>query len=547
MPTVTAFEREKREVETILASGIFNRAPNLAHLLKYVCTKYFEGAAREIKEYNIAVEALGRPAEFDQKRDSIVRVEAHRLRKRLKEYYEREGADHEIHIQIPSGQYTPHFVTSAVSVVEPSPGVVTEDAALPDPTDPPQSVIAAAEWAVEPAPVELSEQPPTSLVTLTESHLPPISGPPAESGTRPRRRLWFLAAVVVLLGTAIIVLLDHSRNASEAGIDEPPVAADASKSIRILAGVENGSYVDAFERTWQSDRYFSGGYVTQSPRTHPVTGTRDHRIYQNRREGGFQYNIPLTPGTYELKLYFAETVFGENNVAGGGETTRIFDVSMNGKPLMATFDVINDAGSGAADVKVFKDVSPASDGKLHLNFTPETNPAFVNAIEIVPSMPGKMLPIRIVARDRGFKDSQNRYWDPDRYAQGGLLIARPESNVAGADPELFRSERFGNITYAIPVPQPGRYGVTLYFAENWFGPGNPGSGGIGSRVFDILINGVAVRRNFDIFRESGGVGHFATVALHGLESNHQGKVVIALIPARNYACINALEIIDESK
>ena len=81
MQTAEMFEKEKLEVETLLASGVFSRAPNLAHLLKYVCAKYFEGAADEIKEYNIAVEALGRRPEFDQKRDSIVRVEAHRLRK----------------------------------------------------------------------------------------------------------------------------------------------------------------------------------------------------------------------------------------------------------------------------------------------------------------------------------------------------------------------------------------------------------------------------------------------------------------------------------
>src|SRR5258708_6251227 len=112
MPTLTSLEREKQEVAAVLASGIFNRAPNLAHVLTYVCAKYFEGAAADIKEYNIAIEALGRPPEFDQKRDSIVRVEAHRLRKRLKEYYEREGAAHEIHIEIPSGQYTPHFVAT---------------------------------------------------------------------------------------------------------------------------------------------------------------------------------------------------------------------------------------------------------------------------------------------------------------------------------------------------------------------------------------------------------------------------------------------------
>src|ERR1044072_6986223 len=104
------FRQERQELDVILASGIFNRAPNLAHLLTYVCTQYFQGTGEQIKEYNIAVEALGRPANFDQKRDSIVRVEAHRLRKRLQEYYTSEGADHQLHIALPPGNYVPQFV-----------------------------------------------------------------------------------------------------------------------------------------------------------------------------------------------------------------------------------------------------------------------------------------------------------------------------------------------------------------------------------------------------------------------------------------------------
>src|SRR5580658_9906772 len=110
MNAAADFVQEKNELQSVLASGIFNRAPNLAHVLTYVCGQYFEGAAEQIKEYNIAVEALGRPAEFDQKRDSIVRVEAHRLRKRLREYYEAEGAGHTVRIDIPPGQYAPTFV-----------------------------------------------------------------------------------------------------------------------------------------------------------------------------------------------------------------------------------------------------------------------------------------------------------------------------------------------------------------------------------------------------------------------------------------------------
>src|SRR5258708_6824906 len=121
MPSTVGLREEKAELDAVFASGIFSRAPGLAQMLNYVCSKYFEGQSDQVKEYNIAVEALGRPAGFDQKRDSIVRVEAHRLRKRLSEYYEAEGAEHAIRIEIPPGQYAPKFLPRGAPVPSLSP------------------------------------------------------------------------------------------------------------------------------------------------------------------------------------------------------------------------------------------------------------------------------------------------------------------------------------------------------------------------------------------------------------------------------------------
>src|SRR5690242_15570136 len=104
------FAQERQELEQLLASGVFDRAPSLAQVLTYVCEKYFDGTSQQIKEYNIAVDALGRSPEFDQKKDSIVRVQVHRLRERLTEYYQKEGATHAVHILIPQGQYVPQFL-----------------------------------------------------------------------------------------------------------------------------------------------------------------------------------------------------------------------------------------------------------------------------------------------------------------------------------------------------------------------------------------------------------------------------------------------------
>lgn len=522
MPTLAGFEQEKRELEAVLASGIFHRAPNLASLLNYVCTKYFEGATDEIKEYNIAVEALGRSPEFDQKRDSIVRVEAHRLRKRLRAYYETEGADHQVQIEIPPGQYTPRFV----STVE----------------HPPESV--AAVQTVEPV-IRIVPAVELEPVTLPGAIRPVPGG--ATTGNSSRRWLpWLLLLAVAVIGV-IVWTARQSPGRSRAGAADLQTSVVSADDVRILAGVPEGTYTDSLNRLWVSDRFYQNGTATDMPHAPVILGTHDQRLFQHHREGTFSYRIPLKPGVYEMRLYFAETVYGENNIAGGGETSRIFDVYANGAPLLPGFDIVRDAGSLTADVRVFKDISPDKDGKLSLDFRANTNSALVNAIEITPGIKGLMRPIRMAAREHEVRDAAGHQWDPDRYAHGGQLAPRTYANVPGGpDPELFRSERFGSLTYTIPVAQPGRYGVTLYFAENWFGPGMAGGGGEGSRMFDILCNGVFVRQSFDIFREAGGSGRATAVSLHGVEPNHRGKIVISLDPITNYALLNALEIVDES-
>ena len=203
--------------------------------------------------------------------------------------------------------------------------------------------------------------------------------------------------------------------------------------MRILAGHQNGDYADRLGRIWQSDRYFQGGSVFES-HDHPIYGTREPKIYQSRREGSFAYEIPLPPGVYELRLHFAETLFGENNVAGGGESSRVFNVSINGKEALHEFDVIGEVGPSTADVRAFKDISPAADGKVHLNFESFNNQPLLSAIEIVPGTPGKLRPIRMLSLDRPYVDKQGRFWEPDRYARGGQLVVRTKPVEGALDP-----------------------------------------------------------------------------------------------------------------
>ena len=106
----TTLEKKRAELQAVLQSPLFVRSPTLTHLLSHLCEKTFAGEGDQIKEYSIAVDVFGRPDSFDQDVDSIVRVEANRLRKRLAEYYSGEGASHRMRITVPVGQYIPVFV-----------------------------------------------------------------------------------------------------------------------------------------------------------------------------------------------------------------------------------------------------------------------------------------------------------------------------------------------------------------------------------------------------------------------------------------------------
>jgi len=99
----------RAELRDVLQSESFTRSPGLSGLLSYLCDKALLGQSDQIKEYSVALDVFGRQESFDQDSDSIVRVQANRLRKRLAEYYAGEGSTHRIQITIPVGQYVPLF------------------------------------------------------------------------------------------------------------------------------------------------------------------------------------------------------------------------------------------------------------------------------------------------------------------------------------------------------------------------------------------------------------------------------------------------------
>jgi len=99
----------REELRSILTSARFRQSPRLGKLLLYICRSTLVNEAEPITEYTIALDVLGKGESFKEGKDAIVRVEVHRLRKRLAEFYENEGEAHRVRIVIPSGNYAPQF------------------------------------------------------------------------------------------------------------------------------------------------------------------------------------------------------------------------------------------------------------------------------------------------------------------------------------------------------------------------------------------------------------------------------------------------------
>jgi hypothetical protein len=252
--------------------------------------------------------------------------------------------------------------------------------------------------------------------------------------------------------------------------------------------------------------------------------------------GNFRYDIPLKPGVYELRLRFAEIVGDADPLGSPGRNP--FDVSINGAVELGDFDVATDAGgANIADERVFTDVRPGRDGKLRIKFAGAR--AQVSAIEILPGLPGKMRPVRIVAAAESQYDSGGNLWMADQYYQGGTLARRNVVVTDTPDPSLYESERSGHFTYAIPVAK-GRYRVTLKFANTSPAPPRPGQ-----RSFDVHCNGEKLLSSFDVAAEAGRRNRALDKVFRNIPANAQGKVVFAFVPLTGHAFVNAIEVVSE--
>jgi hypothetical protein len=165
-------------IERIRDSQKFKRAERLRELLLYIATQSIKRGVSAIPEQEIGGAVFGRSSDYDTSLDNIVRVNASELRKRLEHYFENEGAQETLVVEIPRGAYIPVFYRRLLQGEEESH----------------ETLDAGTDFSIEENDIELEEfSASTSL--------------PEQWETNSRRGFWAMAGCASLLACGIVFLL----------------------------------------------------------------------------------------------------------------------------------------------------------------------------------------------------------------------------------------------------------------------------------------------------------------------------------------------------
>ena len=196
----------RRQLDRILAYSSFRNSRRYQAFLRYVVEEKLQGNSVHLKERMIGVAVFHQPLDYDTNANSVVRVTAGEIRRRLAQYYLEADPGNEILIELPLGSYVPEFH-------------LYEPAALPEVTlpEPQQEVLSESK--------ESSEK--KSLVA-------------DETESLPKRSLRSFKAIAVLLGCGLLVsaVISASRRGASVTSESDRIwkGAFASQSVLICAG-----------------------------------------------------------------------------------------------------------------------------------------------------------------------------------------------------------------------------------------------------------------------------------------------------------------------
>jgi tetratricopeptide (TPR) repeat protein len=231
----------------VASSAPFLHSVQLQRLLRFLVEETLAGRGDRLKEYVIGVEVFGRPSSFDPHLDSLVRVEARRLRGALETYYRTEGFGDPILVEVPKGGYHPVFrrrVPAASSAEETS---AAHSRSVPPASDPKGATR-------------------TSIREATPSRTP-------------------IAAVALVLGACVGVMVVLAALGSRGA----PVEALTDRDSIVIAGFANSTGEPVF------DHALKQGLVTeleQSPFLNVVSESRVEQVLRQMRRSSSEQNSP---------------------------------------------------------------------------------------------------------------------------------------------------------------------------------------------------------------------------------------------------------------
>ncbi|WP_162417708.1 malectin domain-containing carbohydrate-binding protein [Cyclobacterium roseum] len=269
---------------------------------------------------------------------------------------------------------------------------------------------------------------------------------------------------------------------------------------------------------WNSMR-FSGENTTNnfynSSKVFEEATASSYSLFQTERYGeNLSYEIPVPNGTYYVYTLHNELWFGKQGPSDQ-EGQRVFDISIENTKVKDDFDLYRENRNQPIALS-FEGVK-VMDGILNIDFSSSADNASVSGIvisekpisipdelvtDLTPSDSEKSgysdyLMINVGSRDDTTYDGKQFLSD---YKTNYFNSYSANSNFTVSGQSLFQSERYGrNMNIRIPVEN-GTYQVKTYHNELWFGSFGP-SAGEGKRVFDIAIEGILKKDNFDIYAE----------------------------------------------
>ena len=292
---------------------------------------------------------------------------------------------------------------------------------------------------------------------------------------------------------------------------------------------------------FQSDVYYAGGAATSTyatVNTSFATSPAPQEAYISARLGASTYLIPgLTPsGNYILRLHFAET-----SMTGAGQ--RVFNVLVNGIPLLNNFDIYAAAGGQNQAVVEQLQVQSDTNGNMSIQTTPgSASQPLINALELYPGGSGGSYLAGVtttLAIDSGGGTAGSFVADTD-FTGGSTQVTSNTIDVSGATSPapaaVYQSNRYGAFTYLISSLEAGTpYKIRLHFAELYWTQS-------GKRLFNVFLNGNQVLSNFDIYAAAGAQNK-AIIEEFTILTPPTGTVEISLGAVADNPLISGIEIV----